>query len=126
MILAEPHHGEIGGFLGLEPPIERSAWDIHSPKLPIDGITAELERMTRDRAHERATRSMAVRVWLDVEIAEPQAPLPGMCLEAPAHERVTYQSAGNLGDPAIEPSIGSAPVADKVGWRELGFGVADR
>src|SRR6267378_384812 len=59
MVLIKAHHREVGHLLGHKLPIESCARDIHPPELPVDGVTAKFERVTRNRSHQRAPRTTA-------------------------------------------------------------------
>ena len=80
-IPAEAHHRQIDRLFRPELAIEGLTCRIHAPKLPINGVAAELERMARDRRHQRTANPVAARVRPDVKVADPQTLLGGMRLE---------------------------------------------
>ncbi len=106
-------------------PIEGVPNHVHSPELPIHGLATELERVTGHRGHQRAAYSVAAHVRPHVEIAEPQAPTGCVGLEPFAHEHITPEPAGNLGDQTVEPSLGPRAISDEVRFDEIWLGVAD-
>ena len=124
-IPVEAHHRKIDGLFRPEPAIEGFTRRIHSPKLPIHGVTTELERLARDRPHQRMSYSIAARVRPDVKIADPQAFLGGMRLEALADQRIGHQPARDVRHQAIEPAFGTGAVSYQVGFCEARLGIAD-
>src|SRR5216683_1598342 len=98
MVLIKTHHREVGRLLSHKRPIESCALDIRPPKLPVDGVTAKLERVTRNRHHQRTPRTAAAR-------GRPNVKVPSMRLEGFAHECVANQLVRGLGNQAIEPSF---------------------
>ena len=63
IVLIQAHHRKVGRFLSHKLPIESSARDVHPPKLPINGVTAKMKRVTRNRHRQRAPRTTAAHGW---------------------------------------------------------------
>ena len=125
MVLIKAHHREVGHLLGHKLPIESCARDIHPPELPVDGVTAKFERVTRNRHHQRAPRTTTARDRPNVKVPKPEALLAGMRFEGFAHKRVANQLIRDLRNQAIEPSFCSQTVPEKVGFQHRRYCVAD-
>src|SRR5579883_1474540 len=91
IFLIQAHHCEVGRLLSHELPIESGARHIHSPKLPINGVTAKMERVTRNCRHQSPPRTAAARGRPNVKVPKPEAFLSGVRFEGSGHERVANQ-----------------------------------
>lgn len=114
IVLIQAHHREVGRLLRHKLPIESGARDIHSPKLPINRVTAKMERVTRNCHHQRAPCTTATRGRSNVKVPKPEAFLPGVRFEGFGHERVANQLVRGFRNQAVEPSFGSETISNEV------------